>query len=707
MINVGIVGTGLIAREHAQALDALPDSFKLIAASDVSPVSLQSFSSSFNIARCYCSLHQLLDDQEIDLVVIATPPCAHEEGVIAALDRGKYVLCEKPISHCLAAAQRITAADERNAGKLTASYQLRYLPQYRRMLWLIKHGWIGKLESAVVERHGLIPHIVTGKGAWWGAWDVAGGGVFMTQMIHELDIMLKAMGEPLSVKAEMDTRFTSIESEDWIEAHVTFAGGCSARCAASVNSGQIRGGFTIKGSHGEISPGRLSLKDPALQARALAAVDAALPDTRQMSLPKRALLQLGRRLGLPDKPELSAHALLYRDIARAIDSGEPLPIPSSEALKSLQLCSAAYEAATSGKQVTLPMKKDAATFAGVTPVAYATRPKPAKTSKMVAAPLPKSSTVRVGLIGLDTTHATTFTELLHNPYASDHIPGARVVAAYAGGSPDMSVSISRVEGFTDELRGTWGVPIYDSPEEVADACDVIFILSCDGRTHPGLFRSVAGRGRPVFIDKPMAISSADAERIREIAKASGTPIFASSAFRYADGLVAAVNSIRATGEQITTCRVRYWGQIQPTQGRFFWYGIHGAEMLMAVMGEGVKSVESYTSNDEDLIEVTHKDGRRSTMIGSHTDGSFSVSIETDKRTLDIPIGGNISARILAAALDVLAPGGYPRLWRVSDSGSVSGRPGKSLDPGMAETMEVIALLDAAQRSHTSRQTINL
>ena len=95
------------------------------------------------------------------------------------------------------------------------------------------------------------------------------------------------------------------------------------------------------------------------------------------------------------------------------------------------------------------------------------------------------------------------------------------------------------------------------------------------------------------------------------------------------------------------------------------------------------------------------------MIGAHNDGTFEVSIDTDKRTIDIPAGGAISARALAAVLDVLTPGGYPRLWRASDSGSVSGRPGKSIDPDAAETLDVIALLDAAERSFTSKQRIAL
>src|SRR5262249_19731051 len=122
-------------------------------------------------------------------------------------------------------------------------------------------------------------------------------------------------------------------------------------------------------------------------------------------------------------------------------------------------------------------------------------------------------------------------------------------------------------------------------------------------------------------------------------------------------------------------------------------------------GKGVGAVQAMTIGDKNLIEIDHKDGRHSTLVGAHNDGTFHVSIDTDRRSLDIDIGGSISARLLSAALDVLTPGGYPRLWRASDVGSICGRCGKIVDPDPDETLEVIGLLDAAQRSHAIKQTI--
>ena len=706
MLKVGIIGTGIIAREHATAIAMLSARTALVAAADIAADRLEDFCSAFQVPREYLDPLQLIADPEVDVVVITTPPAAHEALAIAALEGGKYVFCEKPLAQSLASAARLAEAEARHPGRLATSYQLRYEPAFLRLLWLCQNGWIGDLQSARIERHSYIPHSGAGRTGWWGTWAVAGGGVLMTQLIHELDILLLVMGRPLSVSAEMDTRNTGIESEDWIEATIRFENRSTARCIASVNSGRSGGGIEIKGSLGAITPSGITMNDPARSDQALKAVNAALPHTRpeSMSLPSRAIRKMGRRLGVKEIPALTAHARLYQDIEQCIRRGAPLPIPPAEAMKSLQVCAAIYESALTGRTVDLPLDSTSSAYCGISKERYDARPRPQYAAPRRATALEPSTTVRIGMIGLDTSHAPTFSNLLHNPDDPLHIPGGKVVAAYPGGSSDMFISASRVGGFTNELRDKYGVRMLDSPEQVADECDLVLILSSDGRAHRGLFRAVAGRGKPVFVDKPFAPSADDARDIFDVAAQTGTRIFTSSAFRYADGLVGALNSIRASGEKVESCRIRYWLQLQPTQGRYFWYGIHASEMLLAIMGEGVREVTVSNEGDNDTIAVRHDDGRRSWLVGAQNDGTFHVSIQTDQRTLDVDLGPSmpsLGARMLASVLDVLSDGAYPRLWRASASGTVADRPGRALDPGVGETMEVIRVLDAAQLSYAS------
>jgi len=686
----------------------------LVAAADIDPERLHDFCTSCEVPRRYQDATDLIADPEVNLVAITTPPSLHEVLSVAALEAGKYVFCEKPLAHSLESAARIAEATARHPGRLTTSYQLRYDPSFRRLIWLCRNGWIGEVQSARIERHSYVPHANHGQKGWWGSWNLSGGGVLITQLIHELDLLLLVMGRPLSVSAVMDTRYIEIESEDYVEATIRFAGEALARCVASVGSGRFAGGFTIQGGLGTIGlPWNFTTKDPSRMPKAIKELDKALPDTRPQSssIVMRGSRSLARRLGAKNKPALTPHARLYQEIAHNIKSGHPLPIPPAEALGSLELCVAAYESALTGKEIELPLASTSTVYGGVSREDYDARKCSRKTTEQAATRTVRNNmkgyAIRIGLIGLDTSHASTFTGILHNPDDPFHIPGARVVAAYAEGSPDMPISISRVAGFTNELRDTYGVRILETPEDVTEACDLVFILASDGRVHPALFRAVAGYGRPVFIDKPFAVSASDAQDMFTLAVDSGTRVFASSAFRYADDLVNALDSIRAAGERVKTCCVRYWLQIQETQGRYFWYGIHASEMLLAVMGKGVREVEVSNRGDQDTIDVWHEDGRQSSLIGSENDGAFHVSIETDKRMLEVDLGSSIAslgARVLAAALDVLTESKFPRLWAATAAGSVSGnRPGRAWDPDEQETLEVIGLLDAAQRSHASKE----
>jgi|HubBroStandDraft_2_1064218.scaffolds.fasta_scaffold02547_2 predicted dehydrogenase len=712
MLNIGIIGTGLIAKEHALAISMVPGSARLIAAADVAPDRLEDFCASFQVVRRYQDAANLIADPDLDLVTITTPPSAHEAMTVAALEAGKYVFCEKPLAHTLESAVRIKDAEARHPGRLTVSHQLRFDPSFRRLIWLCRNGWIGEIQSALIERHSYVPHSNQGNRGWWGSWNVAGGGVFMTQLIHELDLLLLAMGRPLSVSAAMDTRYTGIESEDYAEATIRFVGEATARCVASVNSGLLRGGFTIQGSSGRVAlPWSFTTKDPSRMPKAMNELDKALPEVhpKSPSLVSRGSRFLTRRLGFKAKPALTPHARLYQKIADNVKRGDPLPIPTAEALGSLELCMAAYESALTGKEVGLPLASTSAVYRGISKEDYNARKCSRKVQERKASRTSRNNAggnaIRVGLIGLDTSHASTFTSILQNPDDPFHIPGARVVAAYPGGSPDMPISISRVAGFTSELRDKYGVRIMDAPEDVAEACDLVFILASDGRLHPALFRTVAGRGKPVFVDKPFAVSASDAKEMFGLAAETDTRVFASSAFRYADGLVNSLNTIREKGERVKTCRVRYWLQVQETQGRYFWYGIHGAEMLRAIMGPGVREVKASGGTDHDSITVWHDDGRQSSIIGSSVDGTFDVTIETDKREVRVDLTSSmssLSARVLWAALDVLTEGQFPRLWSATEVGSVSGpRLGRALDPDAEETAEVVRLLDAAQRSYSA------
>jgi hypothetical protein len=219
--------------------------------------------------------------------------------------------------------------------------------------------------------------------------------------------------------------------------------------------------------------------------------------------------------------------------------------------------------------------------------------------------------LRIGLIGLDTSHATAFTEILNNPQAKDHVPGAKVVAAFKGGSPDIESSITRVEGYTATLRDKHGVRIVDSIEELCTQVDAVMLLSVDGRPHLTQARPVLAARKPLYIDKPMAGTLRDVHTLARLAAESKTPFFSSSSLRFAKSSQAVRKGSIGT---VTNAWCGSPASLEKTHPDLFWYGVHGCESLFTVMGRGCESVRR-GKTAEGKIEVvgTWKGGRTGTF----------------------------------------------------------------------------------------------
>lgn len=221
--------------------------------------------------------------------------------------------------------------------------------------------------------------------------------------------------------------------------------------------------------------------------------------------------------------------------------------------------------------------------------------------------------LRIGIIGLDTSHVTAFTALLNDPTNPNHVPGARVVAAYKGGSPDIESSASRIEKFTTELQTKWNVELVGSIEELCRKVDAVLLESVDGRPHLDQVRPVLAAGRRVFIDKPFAGSYRDAREIVRLARESGTPFFSTSSLRFITELQEMKKS-----DKLGAMLGAFTFSPAPTEQHhpdLFWYGIHGVEMLFTLMGPGCETVTRINSSGADVVVGRWKDGRIGTFRG--------------------------------------------------------------------------------------------
>lgn len=292
--------------------------------------------------------------------------------------------------------------------------------------------------------------------------------------------------------------------------------------------------------------------------------------------------------------------------------------------------------------------------------------------------------IRVGLIGLDTSHAGAFTQLLNDPARPDHVPGARVVAAFRGGSPDIEASASRIDKFTAELRDKWQIELVDSIEELVRRVDAVMVTSVDGRVHLAQARPVIAARKPLFVDKPFTASAKDAVELARLARENGTPVFSSSSLRYTDDVQAIKRDPRVQDVRGAIT----WGPatLEPHHPDLFWYGIHAVEMLYTFMGPGCERVTRTHTPGADLASCQWKDGRIGVVRGIR-DGASAY--------------GQVIFGPKAIVSDAPAPEG-PRQKRSSYYGLVSAvveffRTGKSPVP-IDETVEIMAFMEAADVS---------
>jgi predicted dehydrogenase len=221
--------------------------------------------------------------------------------------------------------------------------------------------------------------------------------------------------------------------------------------------------------------------------------------------------------------------------------------------------------------------------------------------------------LKVGIIGLDTSHVVVFTSYLNNPKAKGAVADIRIVAAFPGGSPDLPASRDRVAGYTKELREKFGVEIVDSIEALLPKVDVVLLESVDGRPHLQQIKPVLKAHKPVFVDKPVAGSLADAIQIFQLAKESHVPCFSSSSLRFSRGIAGLRNDPKVG--TVLGCDVHGPCSLEPHHPDLFWYGVHGVEMLFTIMGTGCESVVRIHTKDTELVTGTWKGGRVGTFRG--------------------------------------------------------------------------------------------
>jgi predicted dehydrogenase len=247
--NLGIIGAGVIADFHARAINDIPNA-KLIGFCDTIAEKAEELAKQYS-CRAYSDYEQMLSDDKIDIVTIATPSGVHLEPTVAAAKAGKHVLCEKPLEITLERIDAMINAHEQAGTSLGCIFQVRFTEAIESLRDAIDQGRFGTITYAGA----YVPWWRTDeyyKDTWHGNWKLDGGGALMNQSIHMIDMMVNIMGLPECVHAFVNNiGHPGIEAEDTAVANLRFKNGTLGIIYGTTSSypGQYKR-FEITGNKG-------------------------------------------------------------------------------------------------------------------------------------------------------------------------------------------------------------------------------------------------------------------------------------------------------------------------------------------------------------------------------------------------------------------------------------------------------------------------
>ncbi len=251
-LGIGMIGAGNVALSHVLGWQQTHGA-TAVAVCRRDEKKVKDFAAKHNLDWA-TNINELLERDDIDVVDIMLPSGSHAEIGIAAAQAGKHVIVEKPIDVTLQKADDLIGACESNGVTLGVISQYRFMDGMQKMYSVLANGQLGDLVQGDASIKWFRPQSYYDSGAWRGTWALDGGGPFMNQGIHFIDLLLSAMGPVKSVYAKTKTLARRIEVEDSGVAMLEFHNGAFGVIEAStVTYPGLPARLDIHGAKGTLS----------------------------------------------------------------------------------------------------------------------------------------------------------------------------------------------------------------------------------------------------------------------------------------------------------------------------------------------------------------------------------------------------------------------------------------------------------------------
>ena len=228
-IAFGIVGCGMIANVHADAIRSIPDA-ELVGVTDNNIASAEKLAKKYSV-KAYSDYDQMLHDPMIDVVCVCTPSDFHDSNAISALENGKHVVLEKPMTLTTKRAEKLIEICEKTELCLTVISQLRFSEDIIKIKKLLMENAFGKVSLASLSMKYY--RSTDYYSSWKGTKKFDGGGALMNQGIHGIDLLQYLLGPVKEVSGRISTLCHNIEVEDTAVATIEFDSGALAIIEAS------------------------------------------------------------------------------------------------------------------------------------------------------------------------------------------------------------------------------------------------------------------------------------------------------------------------------------------------------------------------------------------------------------------------------------------------------------------------------------------
>ena len=342
-IGFGIIGCGVIAPTHRDAIDAVPGA-KLVACCDIVEAKAKAFAeASKGNVRAYRRIEDMLRQDDVQAVCVCTPSGLHGEHAIMAMEAGKHVLCEKPLDIRLDRIDQMIETSRRMDVRLAGVFQFRTYPSSKKVREAVRMGKLGKLVLGDCYQKYYRSHEYYASGDWRATWALDGGGALMNQGVHGIDLLLYLMGDVRRVSAFARRLVRNIEVEDTAVAIVEFANGAV---------GVIEGTTSVTPGYGctiEISGDDGTIK---LQTDKIVAWDVKGEEGAEVEG------AAGKGTASDPTSGLTAtgHIQHISDLVAAIREGRDPEIPGTEARRAVEVIKAIYRSSREGgAPVELPL----------------------------------------------------------------------------------------------------------------------------------------------------------------------------------------------------------------------------------------------------------------------------------------------------------------------------------------------------------------